>query len=129
MIIRVVAAAMLLHNRLFCARRSLGKWAGYWELPGGKVEEGETDQEALTREIFEELGMNITVGNLLGEFEFPNPDRPLTLVVYYAQADREAPVHMTDHDSSEWIDLDSLHSKRWAPADLPAIQILSGLNR
>lgn len=129
--VRVVAAVIADGDRVLACRRAPHKdAAGRWEFPGGKVEPGETPEEALAREILEELGVRIRVGALL--------DRTVTgrvdLACYAATLDGPAPTVSTDHDALRWLsrgehgdhgDRDELADLDWADADRPAIARLS----
>jgi len=90
-------------------------------LPGGKVESGESDREALVREIFEELGMNIEVGARLAESEHRYAHGVIRLVAYRCRLISGEP-HPTDHDRVVWIDVDEAASLPWAPADVPLLE-------
>lgn len=113
----VVGAAVLDGGRVLAARRSAPpELAGGWEFPGGKVEAGESDEEALVRECREELGIEITVGRLLGA-ETLRPGRELR--IYVADLLWGEPSALQDHDDMRWLGADELHSVEWLPGDLP----------
>jgi 5,10-methenyltetrahydrofolate synthetase len=117
--IRVVAAVWVRGGHLFAARRPPGKaHAGQWELPGGKVEPGESDAEALVRELREELGLEARVGAQLGAVATADID----LVAYAVEADGE-PV-LAEHDASAWLDRGGQDALDWAPADRPLLDRL-----
>ncbi|MBM4365931.1 MAG: (deoxy)nucleoside triphosphate pyrophosphohydrolase [Deltaproteobacteria bacterium] len=114
--VRVVCACIRRGTTVLVARRGpLMEHAGTWEFPGGKVEMGEDDREALAREIAEELGCRVTVGALAGE----GITGRIHLVGYWCEA-KEEPV-ATEHDRLEWAELHALGGFRWAPADGPII--------
>lgn len=116
----VVGAAIVREGRLLAARRSApSELAGGWELPGGKVEPGETETAALVRECREELGVEIGSGaRVPGEW----PLRAgLVLRVYLADLIAGEPAPLEDHDELRWLGLDELDAVAWLPADLPAV--------
>jgi 8-oxo-dGTP diphosphatase len=116
MAIRVVGAAIFRGDRVLAARRGPDRaLAGMWEFPGGKVEPGESDRDALIREIAEELGLAVEVGEPLGVSEHG----PIALAVYACTASGEpAP---TEHEAIRWLAADALDSVVWAPADVPLL--------
>lgn len=125
--VRVVAAVVMKGGKVMVARRGPGvRLSGMWEFPGGKVEGGEDDRTALTREIAEEFSMVIDVGECLGENIHTEERGPFCLVAYKATIRAGKPV-LSDHDAVEWRAPDRLLELDWAPADLPFVQaIVSG---
>ncbi|MGO1354091.1 MAG: NUDIX domain-containing protein [Brachybacterium tyrofermentans] len=126
--LRVVGAVIVRDDRFLAARRRPGKSAGgRWEFPGGKIEPGESPQQALIRELREELGVEVTVGWLLGRGEADAGDRDLHLDCYWTRLDHDGPLASTDHDRLEWVTRDQLATRDWADADVPVVaQILEG---
>lgn len=119
--VRVVAALLVRDGLLFAARRSPERReGGLWELPGGKVEPGESDQAALTRELREELGIEVEVGALVAESTHAYAHGSVTLVGYRCRLLAGEPV-LRDHDASRWLEADVLYEVTWAPADLPLL--------
>jgi 8-oxo-dGTP diphosphatase len=119
--VRVVAAAVIHQGRLLVAQRGPGQsQAGRWELPGGKVEPGETDAEALVRELMEELGIEVVAGPHLAESPFTVGDRRLRLVAMAARwvAGDLRPV---EHAALSWVDAAGIWALDWCPADLPLL--------
>lgn len=117
--VRVVAAVIERDGKVFACRRAPHKsLAGYWEFPGGKVEAGETDQNALEREIAEELGVEIIVGDYLATSYNKAGELDLELVAYFAQLVGDDIRSSADHDQLRWLTMDELSTVDWAPADL-----------
>lgn len=122
--VRVVAAVVTKDGRVMITRRGPHvRMAGLWEFPGGKVEGGEDDRTALTREIAEELSMVIEVGECLGENIHLEERGPFCLVAYKATIRTGEPA-LTDHDAIEWREPEHLLELDWAPADLPFVEAL-----
>jgi 8-oxo-dGTP diphosphatase len=120
--IRVVGAAIERDGQTFAARRSASMSEPLrWEFPGGKVEAGETDAEALARELVEELGVEIEVGAAFGAAEVTRGDRQIELVVYAATLLRGEPTP-SEHDDAGFFDDDTLATLDWAEADVPIVR-------
>ncbi|MDN4614650.1 (deoxy)nucleoside triphosphate pyrophosphohydrolase [Leifsonia sp. F6_8S_P_1B] len=120
--VHVVAAVIEREGRLLACRRAPGKdAAGRWEFPGGKVEPGERPEEALVREIREELGVPIHVGALLDRTTTGRVD----LACYAATLAEGAPTASTDHDALQWVAPGDLGALNWADADLAVVARLS----
>lgn len=119
--VRVVAAAIVDAGRVFAARRAPGMTrAGLWELPGGKVEPGETDAEALAREVAEELGLRVEVGAFLAEADHAYADVRVVLAAYACRIVSGTPT-LHEHDAMRWLGPDELDRVTWAPADVPLL--------
>jgi len=124
--LRVVAAVVVDDGLVLACRRAPGKAsAGLWEFPGGKVEPGETGQEALVREIAEELSVDITVGAELTTDATRVGERVIELACYRAVLQGPRPTRSTDHDRMEWLEPARLAELDWALPDLPAVRLLS----
>lgn len=119
--VRVVAALLVRDGLLFAARRSPERReGGLWELPGGKVEAGESDQTALTRELREELGVEVEVGDFVAESTHAYAHGTVTLVGYRCRLVAGEPV-LRDHDAARWLSVPEMETLDWAPADLPLL--------
>ena len=114
--IEVVAAVIIKNGKVFATQRGYGEWKGWWEFPGGKMEPEETPQEALVREIREELEAEVTVGELLNTVEWDYPDFHLTMHCYICCLKSES-IHLNEHEAEAWLTGETLGSVRWLPAD------------
>ena len=114
--IEVVAAIIIRDGKVFATQRGYGQWQGWWEFPGGKIEAGECPQEALVREIREELDAEIEVGELIETVEWDYPAFHLTMHCFVCSLVSES-MHLNEHEDSAWLTRDTLHSVKWLPAD------------
>lgn len=111
-------------NEVLCALRSQQmSMPGMWEFPGGKIEPGETPQSSLIREIREELGCTIEVGELVADAEHEYPALVVRLMTYFARIVEGEPV-ASEHEKLIWLPIGELSSLEWAPADLPTVAAL-----
>ncbi len=126
--LRVVGAVLVEGARILAARRAPHtRDAGRWEFPGGKVEPGESPQQALARELREELGIEAEVGWLIGRGHGSAGERELHLDCYWARPTGPAPTTSTDHDRLEWLEPAQLPARDWAAPDVPILlEILTG---
>ena len=124
--IEVVAAIIVKGDQVFATQRGYGEWKGWWEFPGGKIEAGECPQEALKREIMEELEAEIVVGNLLETVEWDYPTFHLTMHSFVCSLKSES-LHLNEHADSAWLTKDTLGSVKWLPADLILLDKISAL--
>ena len=118
--IKVVAAIILHDNLIFATQRGYGDFKGGWEFPGGKVEPGESPQEALFREIREELSMEIEVGELFETVEYDYPAFHLSMDCFLCKIKSGTPV-LLEHAAAQWLAQEELDSVAWLPADLGLI--------
>ena len=114
--IEVVAAIIISDGKIFATQRGYGEWKGWWEFPGGKIEPGECPQEALVREIREELDAEIEVGELLETVEWDYPDFHLKMHCFICSLVSES-VHLNEHEAAAWLTRETLRSVKWLPAD------------
>ena len=126
--VRVVAAAIKAENGkgqpiIFATQRGYGDLKGGWEFPGGKIEEGETPQEALKREIMEELDTEISVGDLIGTIEYDYPTFHLSMDCFWCEIVKGDLV-LKEHEAAKWLSKDELDSVEWLPAD---VTLISGI--
>lgn len=116
-----VVAAVLIHNGLvFACQRGYGEFKDMWEFPGGKVEEGECPEDALRREIREELEVEINVGELLDTIEYDYPTFHLSMKCYACTIAAGSP-HLLEHEAAKWLTSTQLGSVDWLPADMTLI--------
>jgi 8-oxo-dGTP diphosphatase len=124
LLLPVVAAALIRDGRVLAARRSRpAQLAGGWEFPGGKVEAGEAEPAALTRELDEELGVAVQVGPRLGEAT----DGRIRLVLYAARTVHGEPAAGADHDAVRWLAADELDALAWLPIDRDLLPVVGAL--
>ena len=121
--IEVVAAVILHEGRILATQRGYGEWKDWWEFPGGKMEAGETPEEALVREIREELSTEISVDEFLCTVEYDYPKFSLTMHCYLCSLLTEA-LHLNEHEAAKWLTQDELDCVEWLPADLKVIEAL-----
>ena len=119
--IKVVAAIIIKDNKVFATQRGYGEFKGWWEFPGGKIEAGECPEEALRREIREELDAEIEVGELLETVEWDYPTFHLTMHCYVCSLVSKG-MHLNEHESAAWLTRETLDSVKWLPADLVLLE-------
>ena len=120
----VVAAIIVRDGRIFATQRGYGEWKDWWEFPGGKIEHGETPEDALKREIREELATEIEVDELLTTVEYDYPKFHLTMHCYLC-AIISGDLSLLEHEDARWLALDELDCVKWLPADKDVIEKLS----
>ena len=114
--IEVVAAIIIKDGHIFATQRGYGEFQGWWEFPGGKMEVGESPQEALRREINEELDADIQVTELLETVEWDYPNFHLTMHCFIFSLLSES-LHLNEHEAATWLTHETLRSVKWLPAD------------
>lgn len=124
--IEVVAAIIRKEGCIFATQRGYGEWKDWWEFPGGKMEVGETAEEALKREIREELSTEINVNELLCTVEYDYPKFHLTMHCYLCTLQTEA-LHLNEHEAARWLPKEELNSVQWLPADLQILEKIRNL--
>ncbi len=113
---RVAAAVICDGRKIFAAQRGHGEYKGFWEFPGGKIEEGETPEQAAVRETLEELGVDIILRRLICVVEYDYPDFHLQMHCFMAEIISGYP-QLREHDDARWLSKEELRSVRWLPAD------------
>ena len=121
--IKVVAALIVHEGRIFATQRGYGEWQGWWEFPGGKVEPGESPEDAIVREIREELDTEIRVERYVTTIEWDYPAFHLSMRCYLCSV-VSGNLTLLEHEAATWLDREHLRSVRWLPADE---SILDGL--
>lgn len=114
--VRVVAAVIRDGDKIFATARGYGDFKGWWEFPGGKIEAGETPQQALAREIREELTAEIKVGELIKTLEYDYPKFHLSMDCFWAEV-ISGELVLKEAESAKWLHKDELDSVKWLPAD------------
>ena len=115
-VVRVVAAIIIDQDKVFATQRGYGEFKDGWEFPGGKIEEGETPQEALVREIKEELDTEIEVGELLDTVEYDYPKFHLSMDCFICKI-KSGDLVLKEHEAAKWLTKETLGSVDWLPAD------------
>ena len=119
--VEVVAAVILQDGKLFATQRGYGEWKDWWEFPGGKIESGETPEEAMKREIREELATEIEVKELLTTIDYDYPKFHLTMHCYLCTILNGQP-SLLEHEDARWLEMNEVNSVRWLPADKDVIE-------
>ncbi|MCR4672269.1 MAG: (deoxy)nucleoside triphosphate pyrophosphohydrolase [Lachnospiraceae bacterium] len=118
--VRVVAAVIRNGGKIFAVQRGYGEYKDGWEFPGGKIEPGETPQEALAREIREELDTEIAVGELIDTVEYDYPGFHLSMDCFWCRVS-SGRLTLLEAEDSRWLSREELYSVDWLPADLSLI--------
>ena len=121
--IRVVAAVIRSENKIFVTARGYGEFKGQWEFPGGKIEAGETPEEALDREIKEELETEIKVGSLIHTIEYDYPTFHLSMDCFWCEI-VNGDLVLKEAEDARWLTKDQLYDVLWLPADITLIEII-----
>lgn len=127
--IEVAAAVFIQHNKVFAAqRKNEGELALYWEFPGGKLEHGESGEEAAIREIKEELSAEIAVVKYLTTVVHQYTTFKITLIAYLCEV-KSGNLTISEHIASRWLAKEELHTVEWAAADLPIVALVEKMLR
>lgn len=124
--IHVAAAVITEGNRIFTACRGYGEFKGRWEFPGGKIKEGETPEDALRREIKEELAADIAVYRFFGTVDYDYPDFHLTMECFLCHV-VGGTLTILEHSAFRWVEREELDTIDWLPADRIALEWVKGL--
>ena len=122
--IYVVAAVIRDGDKIFVTQRGYGDYKDGWEFPGGKIEDGETPEKALVREIREELEAEITVGDHLVTVEHDYPDFHLSMQCFWAELKEGSHMKLLEHEAAKWLSPDELDSVDWLPADVMVVEAI-----
>ena len=123
---RIEVVAAIIHDnkgRIFATQRGYGDWKDYWEFPGGKMEPGESPEEALKREIWEELETRIVVERLVTTIEYDYPTFHLTMHCFWCHVESGS-LTLKEHEAARWLDHNNLQIVNWLPADLQLLQLI-----
>ena len=120
-IINVVAALITDGKRVFATARGYGNYKGWWEFPGGKIEAGESPEEALAREIREELESEISVDEYIDTVEYDYPEFHLSMRCYWCSL-ISGDLVLKEAEDAKWLDSESIDSVKWLPADITLIE-------
>ena len=110
-------------DKIFATQRGYGDWKDWWEFPGGKMEAGETPEEALKREIREELSTEISVDEFLCTVEYDYPQFHIKMHCYLCSLVTEA-LHLNEHEAAKWLTKDELDGVKWLPADVEVVEVI-----
>ena len=119
--VRVVAAVIRKDNKIFATQRGYGEFKDGWEFPGGKIEEGETPEQALAREIKEELDTEIQVGKLIDTIEYDYPKFHLSMDCFWCEI-MQGGLELKEHEAARWLSKEELYSVDWLPADVGVVE-------
>ena len=125
-IVRVAAAVIINKDKVFATQRGYGEYKDGWEFPGGKIEPGETPEEAIVREIKEELEAEIEPVRLIDTVEYDYPGFHLSMDCFLCRLKSENIV-LKEHEAARWLDKSSLYDVEWLPADLGLIEKIKTL--
>ena len=121
--IEVVAAIIVRDGKIFATQRGYGDFKDWWEFPGGKMELSESPEDALRREIREELDAEISISELLETVEWDYPDFHLTMYCYICSLVSKS-LQLKEHEAAKWLGMEELDSVRWLPADISVLETL-----
>ena len=124
--IEVVAAIILDKEKIFATQRGYGEFKDGWEFPGGKMEQGESPQQALMREIKEELDTEIEVGELIDTVEYDYPTFHLTMHCFFCTI-KSGDLVLKEHEAAKWLTRETLDSVDWLPADKGLIEKIKNI--
>ena len=123
--ISVVAAIITRENNgvteIFATQRGYGEYKDWWEFPGGKIEEGEQPEDALVREIEEELDVTVAVDEFLCTVEYDYPEFHLSMDCFFCHLE-DGEIVLLEHEAARWLTIDELDSVNWLPADIEVVE-------
>lgn len=124
--IEVVAGIIKQNGKIFCSARGYGDYKGFWEFPGGKIEQGETREQALARELKEELDIDVSVGNHVITVEYDYPTFHLTMHCFYCEI-VHGEIKLLEHEDAKWMLPSEMHTLKWLPADDAIIEKIAAI--
>ena len=122
--VKVVAAIIIRDNKIFATQRGYGDFKDGWEFPGGKVEPDEKPEDAIVREIKEELGADIKVTGFLTTVEHDYPQFHLSMDCFWAELKDGTEMTLLEHEAAKWLAFDELDSVDWLPADVKVVSAI-----
>ena len=127
--VKVVAAIITKDNKIFATQRGYGDFKDGWEFPGGKIEEGETPEHAIAREIKEELNADIFVGDLITTVDYDYPKFHLSMDCFWAELAPDSDMELLEHEAAKWLSIDEIDSVDWLPADVEVAGVIKRVFR
>ena len=124
--VHVVAAIIRRDDKILATQRGYGEYKDGWEFPGGTINEGETPEEAIAREIKEELDADINVGDLLVTVEHDYKDFHLSMQCFWAELKEDSHIELLEHEAAKWLSMNELNSVEWLPADVKVVNAIAG---
>ena len=124
--VHVVAAIIRRDDKILATQRGYGEYKDGWEFPGGKINEGETAEEAIAREIKEELDADIKVGDLLVTVEHDYKDFHLSMQCFWAELKEDSHIELLEHEAAKWLSMNELNTVEWLPADVKVVDAIVG---
>lgn len=124
--VQVVAAAIREGGRIFVTQRGYGPYRDKWEFPGGKIEPGETPEQALIREIREELNTTVEVGDFIGHVEYDYPEFHVSMDCYFCTV-LSGRLELVEHEAAKWLLPEELDSVDWLPSDRNLVDKITGI--
>lgn len=121
--IEVVAGVIKDGNKIFATQRGYGDFKGGWEFPGGKMEPGETPQQALARELKEELTVDVSVEDFICTVEYDYPNFHLTMHCFYCTV-ISGELKLLEHEAAKWLEKENIRSVDWLPADIAVVETI-----
>ena len=121
--VNVVAAIIVKDDKILATQRGYGEFINQWEFPGGKIEDGETKEEALIREVKEELNVLINIEKFAINIKYQYPNFFLDMDCYIASL-KEGKIELLEHNNAKWLTVEELDSINWIPADIQIIDFL-----
>jgi len=121
--VKVAAAVIRSDDKIFATQRGYGSYKDWWEFPGGKIEPGETPEEALVREIREELDADIAVERFLTTVDYDYPEFHLSMDCFWCRI-REGRITLLEHEAARWLPLSDLYQVNWLPADILVVSAI-----
>lgn len=122
--IEVVAGVIKDGNKIFATQRGYGDFKGGWEFPGGKMELGETPQQALARELKEELTVDVSVGDFICTVDYDYPKFHLTMHCFYCTV-IGGELKLLEHEAAKWLEKENIRSVDWLPADIEVVNAIA----